>query len=55
MRATGVNRPIEPEVGVPHLHHLFTPLFTHCHPQLIPPGDWAACPLKGPQTHPGPL
>lgn len=41
--------------GVPHLRCLFTPLFTHCHPQLIPHGDWAACPLQGPQTHPGHL
>lgn len=41
--------------GVPHLRCLFTPLFTHCHPQLIPPGDWGACPLQGPWTHPGPL
>lgn len=41
--------------GVPHLRCLFTPLFTHCHPQLIPHGDWAACPLQGPRTHPGPL
>lgn len=42
------------EWDVPHLRCLFTPLFTHCHPQLIPPGDWAACPLQGPRTHPGP-
>ena len=41
--------------GVPHLRCLFTPLFTHCHPQLIPHGDWAACPRQGPWTHPGPL
>lgn len=41
--------------GVLHLCRLFTPLFTHCHPQLIPPGDWAACPPRGPWTHPGPL
>lgn len=43
------------EWSVSHLRRLFTPLFTHCHPQLIPPGDWAACPLQGPWTHPGPL
>ncbi len=41
--------------GVPHLRRLFTPLFTHCHPQLIPHRDWAACPPQGPRTHPGPL
>lgn len=41
--------------SVPHLRCLFTPLFTHCHPQLIPHGDGAACPPQGPRTHPGPL
>lgn len=40
--------------GVPHLRCLFTPLFTHCHPQLIPPGGWAACPLQGPGPILGP-
>lgn len=54
-RVAGVKRAIESGLGVSHLRCLFTPLFIHCHPQLIPPGDGAACPPQGPQAHPGPL
>lgn len=47
--------PLSLDWGVSHLRRLFTPLFTHCHPQLIPHGEGAACSLQGPGTHPGPL
>lgn len=44
----GVKRTIEAALGVPHLHWLFTPLFTHCRPQLMPPGGWLVCPPRAP-------
>lgn len=44
--------PLRQSLGVQHLCHLFTRLFTHCHPQLMVLRCWTACPPAGPHTIP---
>ncbi len=53
----GVKRTIDTVSNecVQHLHRLFTPVFTQCHPQLMALTGRATYPLLGPQTLPGPL